>query len=74
MHDLACIHALLIPKSADPDKQADLAMDWLQKAVAAGFKDAARLGKETELDALRDREDFKKLHGELEAKQGKGKK
>ena len=33
-------------------------MDWLQQAVAAGYKDSARMKKDTDLDPLRDREDL----------------
>ena len=47
---------------------ADRAMQWLHKAVQAGYKDAAHMKKDTDLDPLRDREDFKKLLAELEAK------
>ncbi|HTU88894.1 MAG TPA: tetratricopeptide repeat protein [Gemmataceae bacterium] len=43
------------------------AMTWLQKAVAAGYKDAEHMKVDTDLDALRDREDFRKLLAELEA-------
>lgn len=45
----------------------DRMMEWLQKAVQAGYKDAANIMKHTNLDALRPREDFKKLIAELEA-------
>ena len=50
---------------------ADRAMAWLTKAVAAGYKDAAHMKKDTDLDALREREDFKKLLAEVVAKVGK---
>jgi hypothetical protein len=43
-------------------------MELLQKAVQAGFKDAAHMAKDTDLDPLREREDFKKLLTELEQK------
>ena len=43
-------------------------MDWLQQAVAAGYRNVAHIKKDNDLDALRDREDFKKLIAELEAK------
>jgi hypothetical protein len=36
-----------------------------------GYKDVAHLKKDTDLDALREREDFKKLIAELEAKSEK---
>ena len=45
---------------------ADRAMQWLHKAVQAGYKDAAHMKKDTDLDPLRDREDFKKLMAALE--------
>ena len=43
-------------------------MELLQKAVKAGYKDAAHMAKDPDLDFLRDREDFKKLLAEMEAK------
>jgi tetratricopeptide (TPR) repeat protein len=67
MYNLGCLHAVMIPKSSDGTKEADLAMDWLKKAVAAGFKDVKQLKTDTDLDALRQRDDFKKLVAELEA-------
>jgi hypothetical protein len=45
--------------------QADLAMAWLHNAVAAGFKDAKHMKKDTDLDALSERGDFKSLLTEL---------
>ena len=42
-------------------------MAWLQKAVAAGFKDVADLKQDKDLEALRDRTDFRKLVSDLEA-------
>jgi serine/threonine protein kinase len=67
IYTVGCIHALMIPKSSDGTKEANLAMDWLKKAVAAGFKEAGQFKTDTDLDALRQREDFKKLVAELEA-------
>ena len=49
--------------------EADLAMAWLVKTVAAGFNDTARLAKPKEFVSVRDRADFRKLIAELEAKQ-----
>ena len=68
IYDVACTHALMIAKAEDRSKQADLAMNWLQQAVAAGYKDAAHMKKDTDLDGLHKREDFKKLIAELESK------
>ena len=36
-------------------------MSWLKQAVAAGYKDADHMKDHKDLDALRDREDFKTL-------------
>jgi hypothetical protein len=44
-------------------------MSWLQKAVAGGYRNLAEIKQNTELDKLRDREDFKKLISDLEAQQ-----
>jgi serine/threonine protein kinase/tetratricopeptide (TPR) repeat protein len=74
MYNIACIYARMISKAADRDKQTDVAMDSLKNAIAAGFKDLALLKKDTDIDALRDREDFKKLVADLEAKLAKEKK
>lgn len=43
-------------------------MESLPTAVAAGYKDFAHIKKDTDLDPLRDREDFQKLIAQLEAK------
>jgi tetratricopeptide (TPR) repeat protein len=48
----------------------DAAMKLLREAVSKGYKDAAHMKKDTHLDPLRERENFKKLVAELE---GKGK-
>jgi tetratricopeptide (TPR) repeat protein len=74
MYNIACVQALLVPKSTDRAKQADLAMDWLKRAVAAGFKNSDQIKQDADLDALRGREDFKKLLADLEASLEKGKK
>jgi hypothetical protein len=78
LYTAACIRAVTtaVLRGVDPspagakqaDADADRAMAWLQQAVAAGYKDAAHLKKDENLDALRDREDFKMLLAELEAK------
>ncbi len=74
MYNFACTRALMISKAADRSKQADVAMETLKQAAAAGFKDIEQIKKDTDLDALRGRDDFKKLLAELEAGQAKGKK
>jgi serine/threonine protein kinase/tetratricopeptide (TPR) repeat protein len=49
-------------------RYADQAMDALRKAVAAGFRNPGELKHDSELDALRSREDFQQLLSDLEAK------
>ena len=49
-------------------KEYPRAVQLLQRAVKAGFKDAAHMKKDIDLDPLRGRDDFKKLLAELEAK------
>jgi tetratricopeptide (TPR) repeat protein len=68
-YDFACVYALASGKSADKKKEyADRAMDLLRQAVKAGWNDAAHMQKDTDLDPLRGREDFRKLLAELEKK------
>jgi serine/threonine protein kinase/tetratricopeptide (TPR) repeat protein len=47
--------------------EADRAMAWLTRAVAAGYKDVANLTKDKDLDALHGREDFRAFLRDLEA-------
>jgi serine/threonine protein kinase/Flp pilus assembly protein TadD len=84
MYEAACNRAVCAaailedPKTPAADatrlarEQADLAMAWLRKTIDAGYHNAVLVKHDTNLDALREREDFKKLLAELEAKQ-KGK-
>jgi tetratricopeptide (TPR) repeat protein len=74
MYNVACIHALLIPDVNEHAQQADLAVTLLQQAVDAGFQDVELIKKDRDLDALRNRPDFKKLLDRLEAKASAGKK
>jgi hypothetical protein len=46
----------------------DRAMDLLRQTVQAGFKNASFIQTDSDLELLRDREDFQKLIGELEAR------
>jgi serine/threonine protein kinase/tetratricopeptide (TPR) repeat protein len=71
-YNIACDHAVMIPKSASRAKEAERAMECLQQAVAAGFNNLAQMKTDRDLDALRDRADFKELLAKLEA--GKAKK
>ena len=56
------------PPTGDADVDADTAMGWLHKAVAAGYRDRARLETDADFAALRGRSDFKKLLETLPAK------
>jgi hypothetical protein len=65
-YDFACFYALASGKVAGKKQEyANRAMELLQTAVKAGYKDAAHMNKDTDIDSLRDREDFKKLMAEL---------
>ncbi len=57
---------------AEQKREADLAMEALGKAIAAGFRNLERLRQEKELNALRDREDFKALQADLVARLAEG--
>jgi len=50
------------------DEEANRAMALLKQAIAAGYKDAAHMKKDKDLDPLRTRDDFKKMTAELDAK------
>jgi eukaryotic-like serine/threonine-protein kinase len=61
-YDFACVYAVASGKSADKKQEyADRAMDLLRNALKAGYSDAAHMAKDTDLDAIRGRDDFKKL-------------
>ncbi len=47
-------------------RAAARAMEWLDRAVASGYRNTNQLRIESALDPLRDRPDFKKLMAELE--------
>ena len=68
-YDYACIYAVASGKSADKRRlYADRAIELLQVALKAGWKDAARMKKDKDLDPIRNRDDFTKLVEEVEAK------
>jgi tetratricopeptide (TPR) repeat protein/tRNA A-37 threonylcarbamoyl transferase component Bud32 len=79
-YNAACALAMCVPIVETDDKAskeerdrqmqfyAEQAMTMLRDAVAKGFKDAAHMKKDTDLDPLRSRADFQKLLAELEAK------
>ena len=70
LYDTACYRAVTAAVQAKTPgadaarlatEDADLAMAWLTKAIAAGYKNRAHMEKDTDLDALRNRPDFQKL-------------
>lgn len=66
-YDFARVYAVASGK-IDGKNQAyiDRAMQLLQQAVKTGYKDAAHMQQDTDLDPLRDREDFQKLLNSLQ--------
>jgi hypothetical protein len=79
-YNLACFHALLAGVATEAGSgltadegaaAAERAMAALRQAVAAGYSNAAQLRTEAALDALRQREGFRKLLKELEEKAAK---
>jgi serine/threonine-protein kinase len=71
LYDLACVCSLASAAVKNDAKLADRyaarAVDLLRQAVAKGFKDVEHLKKDSDLDPLRGRDDFKKLVAELES-------
>jgi len=65
IYDCACAYGLVHARTKD-DKHALRAVELLRRAVAKGYRDAAHMTKDTDLDSLRARADFKKLMAELE--------
>jgi non-specific serine/threonine protein kinase/serine/threonine-protein kinase len=55
--------------SEEADAEADRAMAWLKQAVATGYKNAVHLRRDRDLNALRDRADFRALRSKLEGSQ-----
>jgi eukaryotic-like serine/threonine-protein kinase len=62
LYDFGRIYAVANGKATDKKQEyADQAMRMLSFAVQAGYKNAAHMAKDKDLDVLRDRDDFKKL-------------
>ena len=72
-YSFACFYAVASGEIADKKREyADRAMDLLQKAVKAGWNNAANMARDTDLDPLRGRYDFKKLLEELAKRRSEG--
>jgi hypothetical protein len=70
LYDAACGYALCARLTYEPETQeryAARAVELLRQAAAKGYKDAAHMKADTNLEALRRRDDFKKLLADLEA-------
>jgi serine/threonine protein kinase/tetratricopeptide (TPR) repeat protein len=71
LYNLACICALAAAAVKDDaklqDQYAARAVELLRQAIAKGYKDAAHVKQDKDLDALRSRQDFTKLFAELGA-------
>ncbi len=78
LYNAACCRAFAATavRAADPSAEgtkqasddADRAMALLQKAVAAGWCNVAHMEADRDLDAIRDRADFKELLGRLKSR------
>jgi tetratricopeptide (TPR) repeat protein len=67
LYNAACAFALCVPLAdKDQDKLSARAMELLRQAVAKGYKNAAHMKKDADLNALRQRDDFQKLLAELD--------
>lgn len=66
---LACVYALAGARDASKKTEyGDRAIEQLREAVKAGYDNAKHASKDTGLDPLRDRDDFKAWLADLEAK------
>jgi eukaryotic-like serine/threonine-protein kinase len=84
LYNAACMRAVTAAVVHNNDKSAasaraagddaERAMAWLKQAVAAGFNDTAQMKRDTDLNVLRDRDDFKQLVAELEERKDRDKK
>jgi tetratricopeptide (TPR) repeat protein len=73
LYNAACSHAVAASvlracnKLDDAAREAESAMAWLKRAIAAGYHDALLIKGDTDLASLRDRDDFQKVLADLEA-------
>jgi serine/threonine protein kinase len=67
LYNLACVYSLASSKDvAKQDEYAQRAVALLRQAIKRGFMDVAQMKKDSDLDPLRQREDFQELMAELE--------
>jgi tetratricopeptide (TPR) repeat protein len=76
LYDLACVFALSTAAAGEDRKLGETyarrAVALLRRALARGYKDIEHLKKDSDLDALRSRDDFQQLLTDLEAKRPEG--
>jgi hypothetical protein len=75
LYGAACGYALCVPLADRPEageRYAARAVELLRQAVAKGFGDQALMKKDADLDALRPRDDFRKVLADVEAAAAKG--
>jgi eukaryotic-like serine/threonine-protein kinase len=65
LYDSACVLALVHARTKD-DAHAIRAVARLREAVAKGWKDAAHMRQDADLDSLRGRDDYKQILKDLE--------
>jgi hypothetical protein len=67
LYNVACSLASCVPLAQGEARRALAAeaVGMLKRAVAAGWNDARRTGRDPDLDPLRDRDDFRRLLAEL---------
>jgi serine/threonine-protein kinase len=71
LYDISCLFSLTSAKTKEPaeaERYAGRAMTVLRQAIGKGYGDIEHMKKDKDLDALRERSNFKKLLAELEAK------
>ncbi len=83
LYNLACYRALCstsfrqgnekatAEEQAEQKREADLAMETLRKAVAAGYQELEWIRQDSDLNVLRSRADFKALEADLAARLAK---
>ena len=72
LYDVACVYALSAAAAGNDSEQAEhyaaQAIDLLRRAAGKGYTDIVNMKRDFDLDALRPRDDFRKLLAELEEK------
>jgi tetratricopeptide (TPR) repeat protein len=75
LYNLACSHAILASVAAEPGSglttderqtEADRAIQWLRRAIAAGYRKVNLIQTDPDLEPLRSRPDFRLLMMDLE--------